>query len=78
MQLVPYDSPSGWQITQPDRYSERLGNPEHGAVVSVRVDRNVRVVPLEGISRIGGEALVLQSPVEDVDRDSDLPVASDL
>ena len=59
-------------------HSKRLGNPEHGAVVAVRIERNIGPVPFHGISRIGGEAPVLQGSVEDVDRDAELPVGSRL
>ena len=58
--------------------SESPGNPEDGAVIAIGVEGNVGPVPLHGISAVGGEPLVLQGAVEDVERDPEPPVASGL
>ena len=45
-------------------------------MIPVSVDRNVRPVPLEGISDVGGVALKLQGLVERVYSEFDIPVGS--
>ena len=59
-------------------YSEGLGKPDYGPVIAVSVDRNVGIVPLEGITHKGSIPLVLQGSVKEFQGESELPVAPGL